>query len=158
AQAAASQTNRQLARSGGSAVGELWLAPLAQVSAQAGGAQSPGQVSAVITSLGTSQGEAFDLQIVNDSPQPVRVSGAGIVVEPLKRAARNEAQKALEKLGTKLRNATTVRAEGYCLDIGLEPPDAGTLYRIAPQEIQQKFAPVRNVLQAAAKLGGAGGL
>lgn len=132
---------------------ELWLAPIGQAD-RSGGAP----VTAVITSLGTSQGEAFRLQIVNDGPAPIRLSSDAIVVEPLKRAARSEAQRVLQRLAPRLQRATTLNVEGYCLDYALRPPDAGMLFRIAPPDVQARFAPARGVLRAAAALARTGGL
>lgn len=121
-------------------------------SGQAPGRSGVAGVTVVVTSLGTSQGEAFQLQLVNDGPTPVRLSAGGVVVEPLKQAARDETEKALQRLGPRLSGATTVRVEGYCLNYALRPPDAGMLFRVAPRLVQAQFAAARGVLRAASAL------
>ena len=132
---------------------EVWIAPVGQ-SARSRGVL----VTTVITSLGTSQGEAFQLQVINDGPTPIRLSNNAIVVEPLKRAARSQAQKALQQLAPGLKGATALTAEGYCLNYALQPPDAGMLFRIAAPKVQAQFLPARGVLRAAAALARAGRL
>ncbi len=124
---------------------------------QAQGAATPA-LQAVITSLGSSQGEAFQLDIVNDGPNSVTVSGDGVVVEPLRRSAANEARRQLQRLSSRLKSSTSTKVQGYCLDYALDPPDAGMLFRIAPQASQERFRPAAQVLRAAAQLARSGGL
>jgi hypothetical protein len=109
-------------------------------------------IQAVMTSLGASQGEAVQLRIVNEGPVPIRLSGDGVILEPIKRSARGQMQKALEKVESKLAGAKTVNAEGYCVDFALAPPDKGMLFRIAPPEVQARYASTRRVLRAATKV------
>lgn len=113
----------------------------------------------VVTSLGASQGEAFTLQVVNDTGAPMRLVADGTVVEPLKRQSQQQAQRDLQRaLGDRLKRAVTTRIEGYCLSAGLAPPSPGMLFRIAPKAVQEKFRPIRHVLNAADRLAAAGRL
>lgn len=133
---------------------ELWLAPIGQ----SGSTANAAPVQAVITSLGASQGEAFHMQIVNDGPRPIRLSADGVVVEPLKRDARDEVQKTLQRMAPKLKNATTAKVEGYCVAYALKPPEAGMLFRVAAPSVQAQFSPARSVLRAAGMLDASGAL
>lgn len=119
-----------------------------------GAAAAPSPLRTILTSLGTSQGEAFDMRIINDGPRPAHVSGTGVVVEPLKR----EAQEQLRKQIASLAKAAGVsrRVEAFCLQYGLAPPSVGTLFQIAGPELQAKYKPVANVLSAGRRLAEAG--
>lgn len=126
---------------------DVWLAPLARVGEQAGDAP----VRAFITSLGTSTGEAFDVHIVNDGDRPVRVSGGGaLVLEPLAPSAAAQAQQAMRVLPSA--QTLTTKLTAYCLEFVRKPPTPGMVFRIAGQELQQKFAPLKDVLDAARRL------
>jgi hypothetical protein len=121
---------------------------------QGGVASGAPRLKAFIKSIGTSQGDAFDLQIINEGLSAIRVGGSGVVVEPLKREAQEQMQKEMAKL---LRgNAATRRVEAYCLSFGLKPPTPGMLFQIAAPDIQNTFAPVRAVLGAGQTLSAAG--
>jgi hypothetical protein len=122
---------------------------------QGAGANGPG-LRAILTSLGTSTGEAFTIQVLNDGPEPVELSGEGLVVEPLTRAAQNEVQRQLAKLAGS--NAVTAKVNAYCLEFLRQPPSAGTIFRIAAPDVQQRYAPMRSILQAAERLELAGQL
>jgi hypothetical protein len=130
---------------------DVWLAPLSAGVGRDDHATHP--VRMVLTSLGTSTGEAFDVQIVNEGLRPVRLSGA-IVLEPIAKASQAAVQRNLQR--TARPGAATARVDAYCLEFLRQPPSAGTLFRIAPPEIQKKFAPMRNVLNAARRLHDAG--
>lgn len=138
--------------------GVVPTAVMAQRPDQGGGSAAARPV-AVLTSLGTSQGEAFSLQVVNDTGRPLRLSGDGVVVEPLKRQSQQNAQRELQRaLGDRLKRAVTAKVEGYCLSYALAPPSAGTLFRIAPPAVQEKFRSIRHVLAAADRLAATGAL
>lgn len=113
-------------------------------------------VRAFIESLGTSTGEAFSLSVFNESGSPASLSGAGIVVEPLKKKAQEAVRKELGKLASK--NPVTARVSGYCLEFLRQPPDAGMFFRVASKELQEQFQPMRNILQSSRALHDAGAL
>ena len=128
-------------------------------SAERGAQSAAGRAFAVITSLGASQGEAFTLQLLNSTGAPIQVAGDSIVVQPLKRAAVSDAQRQLQRtLGGALKDTPLARVEGYCLNFALAPPSSGMLFRIASQEIQERYRHIGRVLNAADRLAGAGGL
>jgi hypothetical protein len=106
------------------------------------------KVTAILTSLGVSTGEAFEVVALNEGDIPIQISGDGIVVEPVK--LKEEAQKQLQaKLGELAsRNPVTAKLNAYCLEFLARPPTAGQLFRIASTELQQEFAPMRNILKA----------
>lgn len=123
----------------------IWMAPL-------GGSRAGApQVRTIVTSLGTSTGEAFEVHIVNDGDRPVRISGGGaLVLEPLAPGAIPQAQQIIRSLPSA--QTVTTKLAAYCLEFVRKPPSAGTVFRIASQELQQKFAPLRDVLNAARRL------
>ena len=120
--------------------------------AQSPGTGARGAVQTVLTSLGTSTGEAFQIQVLGDGP--FQLGASGLVVEPLKKAVQQEVRNQLTNLASK--NPVTANLNGYCLEFLRQPPSAGTLFRIASPELQRRFAPLRNVLQTAQKLQQAG--
>lgn len=129
-----------------------WRPPQAQPS------NRPGDLIAVVTSLGTSQGEAFQLQILNHSTRPVWLALEGVVVEPIKRSELDNARKALAQMAPQLKNAAAVKVEGYCLNYALQPPETGTIFRVAAPDVQSKYAATRRLLPAASFLERAGQL
>lgn len=106
------------------------------------------RVTAFLTSLGVSTGEAFDLVALNEGDLPVRISGDGIVVEPVQ--LEDEAKRQLQSKLTELagQNAIAAKLDAYCLEFLARPPAAGQLFRIASSELQEQFAPMRGILKA----------
>lgn len=107
----------------------------------------------MFTANGNSQGQAFDLKLINRGTRAVRFAGEGLVVEPLRKEAMQAAQREFTKLA---RGFTSARINGYCLDQPLLPPAAGTMFRLAPPNVQKQFASVKNLLQGARKLNSEG--
>ena len=107
----------------------------------------------MFTANGNSQGQAFDLKLINRGTRAVRFAGEGLVVEPLRKEAIQAAQREFTKLA---RGFTTARINGYCLDQPLPPPSAGTMFRLAPANVQKQFASVKHLLQGARKLNSEG--
>lgn len=141
---------------GGHAARELWLEPLSS-SDNAGPQKAGGSpaIRAFVTSLGTSTGEAFQVHIVNDSGRPVRLGGGSLVLEPIAGNARARLHQQVQELaGSK--NVTTVKLTAYCLEFLRQPPSKGMMFRVASGDLQQRFAPMRSVLDAAKKLQQAG--
>lgn len=117
--------------------------------------QSQPSLTAMIVSLGTSQGEAFRLSIVNHGRRAIKLAGDGLVVQPLKA----EAMKALQRQMAKFtRGITNVKINGYCLDEGLLPPVAGMAFRVAPASVQKQIGSMKHVLRAGRMLATSGGL
>ena len=74
----------------------------------------------------------------------------GMVLEPLKMGTPNPASTAAG--GSNVSQQLTA----YCLEMAKLPPQAGQLYRLAPPAVQQKYQPIKAVLQAGSKLAAAG--
>ena len=112
----------------------------------------PGAVTASIVATGGSTGQAFELQVRNPTGTPVTIDEPdGLVLQPLKQLAKTASQKLAGDLQSQA-------LSGYCLDFAKLPPSAGTLFKVADQAIQQQYAPMKNILQAARKLTEAGRL
>ena len=76
----------------------------------------------------------------------------GMVLEPLRPGTRNPVNAAGG--GTTL----TQQLTAYCLDMAKLPPEPGQLYRLASPAVQEKYKPIRAILQAGAKLAAVGQL
>ncbi len=123
----------------------LWDAP--EVSADAR------NLEISLVSNGNSSGEAFQLQVRDPSGRTRRVAlPEGIVLEPTKpgsakpAAARGSSGVITQQLGA------------FCLQFLKLPPAAGMIYRVADQALQEKYKPLRAVLEAGRKLGASGRL
>lgn len=129
-----------------------WLSPL-PATARAFEWLTPGAVllaaekpSISIVSNGASLGEALELQVLDPSGAVKKVAmPEGIALEPLKK-------KSPRPPGTPAKNLHVEKLGAFCLQYLKLPPAPGTLYKIGSQALQQKYAPVRNVLQAARQL------
>jgi len=99
-----------------------------------------------LTSLGVSTGEAFRVHVVSDEPVDLRdVVVAEAVAVPESDRRRIEARLRAE-------GAASFSADGYCLEFERAVPPAGTMYRLAPREVQSAHAPVRRMLAASRNL------
>ena len=134
----------------------LWLAPLGGGGGQ--GVTRGARVHAYLTSLGTSTGEAFDIQIVNDTTLPVHIGGDGVVVEPVKKGSDKALRAELQQVSTRAAGSTMVKANAYCLEFKLKPPERGTMFHVADESTQQKYTAAREILRASRKLQAAGQL
>ena len=103
-----------------------------------------------LRSLGESTGRAFQLQLESDGP--IRLSGSGIVVEPL--VIRDGARQELERRITEIaaRTPVTQVLNAYCLEFLKRPPSLNQVYRIASEQVQDIYAPAADILQASRAL------
>ncbi|HXQ24967.1 MAG TPA: C13 family peptidase [Candidatus Acidoferrales bacterium] len=128
--------------------------PRAQAAA---GAQSPpaaqspansesGDVEFSIVSNGKTGNEALQLQLFDPSGRlkDIRMP-PGIVLEPVQQSgdAKSVADRHPGAAGV-----LTQQIGALCLNFIKLPPEAGALFRIAPQAMQEKFKPLRSILQA----------
>jgi hypothetical protein len=89
----------------------------------------------------------FKVTAVNSTGRPQAISASeGLVLEAVRRAAPPRTPR---RPGT---GRATKTLEGYCLEFAKDPPPADTLYRVASPATQKRFAPIRDVLRAAARL------
>ena len=126
---------------------ERWTQPRGGAPSRA---ESPVQM--LLTSLGESTGQAFNLQIFNNGNRPFRLSADALVVEPLKDEVKKQMQAGMQRLMSSAASPVTAKLNGYCLEFLKLPPSPGALFRIAAPELQKRFAPVRNIMQASRKL------
>ena len=114
-----------------------------------GGASS--QVSLRLVATGTSSGDFFRLQGLDDlglrEGDSISIPD-GLVLQPLKGKVQQAVRTAIEKQLP----VPGLALEAYCLDFVKLPPLPGQLYRVAEEKLQQQFAPVTRVLQAARRL------
>jgi len=136
--------------------------PAVAVSNAGGGGQDlrPGEIRIFLTSLGSSTGEAIEAYAFTSGAGPVALAGAGLVLEPLDAAASARAQRLLQDRLQGMGGAppAATRLNAYCLEFLGAPPDAGAVFRLAPAEVQRRFAPARRILHAAEQLRDAGRL
>ena len=124
--------------------------------AQATRAAAP-PIKLALSALGVSSGTAFEIRAINEGDLPVSGSALGVVVEPLTAKA---GEKVVEDFGRASRNhiVQTSTADAYCLERERESPEKATTFRVAAPDIQQRFQPMRHVLQAAKTLEDRGAL
>lgn len=127
------------------------LEPGSLIGSVAQGASAAPPVRTVITSLGVSSGRAFTVQAANSGDTPVNGAAMGLVVEALERESGRTVQEDFEKdaSGNDVRQ---LPADGYCLEYLREPPEEGTVFRVAPGEVQKRFEPARRILAATQQL------
>ena len=110
-------------------------------------------ITAFLTSLGRSSGEAIQLTILNASPRPLTFRADGIVVEPVADVTEAAVAREIAQRPNAGRVTTTLNA--YCLDFGELPPDRGMALRLVRGASQ---APLRQILRASRRLQAAGSL
>src|SRR5689334_13325245 len=49
-------------------------------------------------------------------------------------------------------NPVTAKINGYCLEMLKAPPAAGTIFKIAAPELQQRFEPMRKIMDASRRV------
>jgi hypothetical protein len=130
---------------------ELWMEPGTSTILQ--GVTRSTRVHAYLTSLGTSTGEAFDVTIVNDTTAPVRLAGDGVVVEPIKKGTDKDERSGLQKaMATRGAAVATSKANAYCLEFKLNPPEQGSMFHVVDAAMQQKYSAARDILHASRQL------
>jgi hypothetical protein len=116
---------------------------------QAGGA---GQLIYSLVANGNSSGQALELQVFDPSGAVKNPDvPEGMVLEPLKQGSAKPVSE-IERGANILKKPLVA----YCVDYAKLPPEAGMLYRLAPQAVQDKFGGIRSVLQAGRELAAAG--
>jgi hypothetical protein len=106
-------------------------------------AAEPTSVAFALIANGQASGPAFELQALNGSGTPVAFDiPDGLILMPTKEKAEKAAAALIKAKAPKM------PFNAYCVDFAKKPPTLGVLYSIAPQDIQQKFASVKNVVQA----------
>ncbi|TPW09652.1 MAG: hypothetical protein FD127_4072, partial [Acidimicrobiaceae bacterium] len=107
----------------------------------------PKGVHLLLVDAGGSTGKTLSLQILNLSGKAVRLKSLPFSVEPIKQQAQQRVQQAFNRLA----KAAPVRLDlsAYCVELLKAPPRPGTILRLAPPAVQQKFAPMSKVLQSA---------
>ncbi|HUP18999.1 MAG TPA: hypothetical protein VM778_03495, partial [Gemmatimonadota bacterium] len=106
-------------------------------------------------SLGGSTGEVVRAHLLHDGAGPISVEGFA-VLEPVETTSglRERFDEALQGAAAKV----TATVEAYCLDKAKIPLSQGELFRLAPRAVQEAYAHVGGILDAAERLRDAGGL
>ena len=105
-------------------------------------------VQMLLTSLGQSTGQAFDLQVFNGTGRSFKLAAQSLVVQPLKDEVKKQVQGGMQQLIRSTSNPIAAKINGYCLEFLKLPPTAGTIFKIAAPELQQRFAPMRKIMDA----------
>jgi hypothetical protein len=96
-----------------------------------------------LVATGNSSGEAFQLQMRDPSGKTKRVAmPEGVVLEPVKPGSTKP------PAASGMSGLLTQQVGGFCVQFLKLPPELGMVYKIAGPELQQKFGPMRLVLQA----------
>jgi hypothetical protein len=109
-------------------------------------------VQMLLTNIGQSTGSAFDLQVFNSTGRPFRLAAQSLVVEPLKDEVKRQVQSGVQRLMRTAAPPALARLNGYCLEFLRQPPAAGTIFKLASPELQQRFAPMRNIMDASRRV------
>ena len=122
-------------------------------------AQAPATpaLTTILQANGNSQGEAFEMTLINNGPNPLKVLGTGVVVEPVTRQLQNQLRQQLAKI-VPGPNMVKRSVEAYCLQHALAPPTPGMLFQIAGPARQRQFKPAGLIMAAARQLAAAGAL
>ena len=126
----------------------------ARAPAKARSSSPQSQLQIFLTNIGSSTGEAFTAQIFNPGSTPVTLTGGSLVVEALKDKGGKKVQKELANLPS----MPSLSLDAYCLEFLRLPPVAGTVFRIASSQMQERFAQSRDILSASRELLDAGKL
>ena len=119
--------------------------------ALAGGQSAGGDTAISVVATGASSGEVFELQVLGPSGEPTQiVAPDALVLQPIRPGA---GQPLSPEAG---RQVETAPMTGFCLEYDKPPPPQGTLYQVAPANVQQQFQPMRDVLRAGRALAEAG--
>jgi hypothetical protein len=109
-------------------------------------------VQMVLTSLGQSTGQAFDLQVFNGTGRSFKLAAQSLVVQPLRDEVKRQVQGGMQQLIRATSNPVTAKINGYCLEMLKAPPTAGTIFKIAAPQLQQRFAPMRKIMDASRRV------
>lgn len=105
-----------------------------------------------VVSEGGLGGDAIRLLGFNGRGAPVSLEGGSLVLEPVDLEEEVKAR-VLEKIHALAGESPWTRTlDAYCLERVRIVPDAGTVFRIASEDLQQRFAPLRSILDASRRL------
>jgi hypothetical protein len=106
-----------------------------------------GPVEISLVATGESTGHVFTMQASGGQGPTMKLFAPdGLVVQAIRHGA---ARAVADRTRSALHTGTIT---GFCLDFAKPPPPAGTLYRVAPPEVQAALRPLRHVASAAQKL------
>jgi hypothetical protein len=107
-------------------------------------------IKVVLTSLGRSSGDAFQMTVLNEGREPVTLTGDAFVLEPVAGVSQAAVDRELASTRGVGRATTTLKA--YCLEFLKQPPSVGMVFRLAPADVQRTFSHVSRVFAASKKL------
>ncbi len=113
-------------------------------------------IKIILTSLGRSSGDAFQMTVLNEGLAPVRLTGDAFVLEPVAGVTQSNIDRDLALSRGAGRATATLKA--YCLELLKQPPTVGTVFRLAPEGVQRRFGNVGRILEATRTLRDAGKL
>lgn len=109
--------------------------------------QIAGGLVFLMTDRGGSTGKTLDVQVLNRTGKPVRLTGM-LGVEPLEKSAQNQAIRAFAQQAGKS-VPTTLNVSAYCVEFLKLPPLAGQVLQAAAPEFQKQLNPLKRVMAAA---------
>ncbi len=117
-------------------------------------AKTPGEIIYSLVANGNSSGQALELQVFDPSgavQEKDMQLPEGVVLEPVKPGSAKPVSETARG-----GNILTKPLTAYCVDYAKLSPEAGMLYRIAPQPVQDRYGQIRFVMQAGRELAAAG--
>jgi hypothetical protein len=116
----------------------------------------PAGVHVLLTDQGGSTGRTLAMQILNLTGAPVALSSRSFAVQPIQQQTQQRVQQAFSRLA----QAAPARLDlnAYCVEFLKLPPGPNTLFRLAPADVQQKYASMSKILQSAYRVSKANAL
>jgi hypothetical protein len=103
-----------------------------------------------IVANGASLGQSLEVQVTDrDGRVKTMAVPGGVVLQPVRGRAKPYGANARLP-----RNTIRQDVGAFCMNFAKEPPSPGQAYRFAPPAVQQQFAPLKKVMQAADRVAG----
>lgn len=106
----------------------------------------PVGVHVMLMDQGGSTGKTLTMQILNLSGRPVRLASKPFAVQPIRQQAQQQVMQAFGRLSKAA--PVNLSLSAYCVEMLKAPPGPSTLLRLAPANVQQKYAAMSKVLQS----------
>ena len=88
----------------------------------------------------------------NGTGRSFKLAAQSLVVEPLKDEVKKQVQGGMQRLLRTSASPVTAKVNGYCLEFLKAPPSAGTIFKLASPQLQQRFAPMRKIMDASRRV------
>lgn len=116
----------------------------------------PKGVHVMMADQGGSTGKTLVMSVLNLSGQPVRLASKPFAVQPIKQQAQQQVMQAFNRLSKAA--PVNLSLSAYCVEMLKAPPGPSTILRLAPANVQQKYASMSKILQSSYRVAKANAL